>query len=69
MRDIRNELDELELLGLRGGYKFVSAEYKDKQGKIRPCYLMNKQDILQMGAKESTYVRAKLIEYIKSVFF
>lgn len=64
MRDIRNELEELELLGLRGGYKFVSAEYKDKQGKIRPCYLMNKQDILQMGAKESTYVRAKLIEYI-----
>jgi len=45
-------------------YKFVQSTYINEQNKEQPCYLLGKQDILQMGAKESTYVRAKIIEYI-----
>lgn len=67
MRDIRNELKVLESLGLRDKYKFVPIEYKDERERMKPCYLMNREDILHMCGKESTYVRAKIIEYINTL--
>lgn len=64
MSSMRTELNALQSHGLWGGQNILPAKYKDKQGKERDCYLMNRDWILQMGAKESTYVRAKLVEYI-----
>ena len=64
LRDIRKEIKTLESLKLRDQYKFVLVEYVDVKGESRPCYLMSREDILYMGGRESSYVRAKLIEYI-----
>lgn len=63
MRDIRNELEVLNGLGING-YNFVLVEYVDKKGETRPCYSLNRDGALQMLNKESAYVRHKTIEYI-----
>ena len=39
MDKIRNEIDVAEGLGL-GGQNILLAEYKDKQGKLRPMYIL-----------------------------
>lgn len=64
MRDIRKEMNALESLGFEVGGKFPPTTYINKQEKERSCYLLNKEAILQMSTKESTYARAKVIEYI-----
>jgi hypothetical protein len=67
MRDIRKEMKLLESLGFEVGGKFPPTTYIDKQGKERGCYLLNKEGILQMSTKESAYVRAKVIDYIRTL--
>ena len=67
MTKIRKEVEVLESLGLVGERNISSATYLDKQGKERPTYEMNRDGILQIASSESTYVRAKIIEYINAL--
>lgn len=67
MRDIRKELDTLELLGLGVQSKFGLYSYTAENGKTNPCFKMNRDAILLMLNKESTLVRAKTIEYINAL--
>ena len=67
MRDIRKEMKSLESLGFKVGGNFPPSKYIDGQGKERDCYLLNRNSILRMASKESTYIRAKMIEYINTL--
>lgn len=67
MRDIRKEMKLLKSLGFEVSGNFPPTTYIDKQGKERDCYLLNKEGILQMSTKESSYVRAKVIDYIRTL--
>ena len=68
MKSIRKELESLENAGIEVGEGNISfAEYIDKQGKKRPCYLMNRSWILQMCNKESALVRYKTQQYIEAL--
>lgn len=72
MTSINKELETLKSLNLKGGQnilpaKIIETTYKDLQGKDRPCYLLDRDMIILMASKESTYVRIKLIEYIKTL--
>ena len=64
MTKIRKEIDTMKSLGLKGVRNFSQSEFEDSQGKKHPTFNMNRDGVLQMAASESTYVRAKLIEYI-----
>ena len=67
MAKINKELEVLETLGLRGELNFKLGSYKDKQNQERPCYMLNRDGMLQMLNSESTIVRAKTIEYINKL--
>ena len=67
MRKIRKELEVLESVGLGGGRNISLTEYKDKQGKTRPCYSLNRDGMLMMLNSESVIVRYKTIEYINKL--
>lgn len=67
MKKIRKELEVLESVGLGGGRNISLAEYKDKQGKVRPCYSLNRDGMLMMLNSESVIVRYKTIEYINKL--
>lgn len=66
MRDIRNEIETLEQVGISQS-NFGLATYNDSQGKERPCYKLNKAGILQMLNKESAVVRYKTVCYIEKL--
>lgn len=67
LKKCRKELETMESLGLIGAVNIYGTNYKDKQGKIRPCFKLDKYAVLQMTMSESVYVRAKIIEYIQSL--
>lgn len=67
MRDIRTELNTLQQLGLMGLSNFGLSSYRNSQNKEQPCYILNRDGILMMLNKESTYVRLKTIEYINAL--
>lgn len=67
MKKIRKELEVLKNLGLGNEGNISPVKYTDKKGKIRPCYLLNRDGTLQMLNSESTYVRAMTIEYINKL--
>lgn len=67
MTKIRKELEVLESVGLGGGQNILLVEYKDKQGKTRPCYSLNRDGMLMMLNSESVIVRYKTIEYINKL--
>lgn len=64
---IKKEVETMKTLGLEGERNFSSTSYKDKQGKERPTFIMNRDGILQIASSESIYVRAKIIEYINAL--
>lgn len=64
---IKKEVETMKTLGLEGERNFSSTSYKDKQGKERPTFIMNRDGILQIASSESVYVRAKIIEYINAL--
>ena len=66
MRDIRNEIETLEQVGISQS-NFGLATYNDSQGKERPCYKLNKAGVLQMLNKESAVVRYKTVCYIEKL--
>lgn len=47
-----------------GLLNFKQSTYINSQNKKQPCYILNRDAILLIATKESTYVRMKLIEYI-----
>lgn len=67
LRDIREELEALELANLEGQSQFGLTYYLDIQGKERPCYDLNRDGIMQMALSESAVVRFKVIEYVNSL--
>ena len=67
MEKIRKELETLKILGLNGGQNFLPTSYKDIQGKIQPCYELNRDGMIIILNSESTIVRYYTMEYIKSL--
>ena len=67
MEKIRKELETLKILGLNGGQNFSPTSYKDIQGKIQPCYELNRDGMIIILNSESTIVRYYTMEYIKSL--
>ena len=67
MKKIRKEDETLKTLGLDGGRNFSPTSYKDIQGKIQPCYELNRDGMIIMLNSESTIVRYYTMEYIKKL--
>lgn len=66
LRDIRNEIETLEQVGINQR-NFALVTYTDKKGEERPCYKLNKAGVLQMLNKESAVVRYKTVCYIEKL--
>jgi Rha family phage regulatory protein len=64
MRDIRDEIEKLEVGGVSIESKFGLVEYTDAKGEKRPCYTLTKEGVLQLAARYDAVVRAKLIEMV-----
>lgn len=64
MKKIRKELEIMREYGLGAEGNISLGEYEDRNGQLRPMYLLNRNGALQMMNSESTIVRAKTIEYI-----
>ena len=47
LRDIRKELQDLANAGVEGQSNFGLSSYINSQNKEQPCYLMNKQGIME----------------------
>lgn len=67
MTKIRKELDILKSLGLGGVRNISQSSYINNQNKEQPCFLLNRDGMLQMLNSESTLVRYKTIEYINAL--
>ena len=67
MKKIRKEDETLKTLGLDGGRNFSPTSYKDIQGKIQPCYELNRDGMIIILNSESTIVRYYTMEYIKKL--
>lgn len=67
MIKIRTELESLKILNLDNQQNILLVEYEDKKGEKRPCYLLNRDGMLQMLNSESALVRYKTIEYINKL--
>ena len=64
MEKIRTELEVLESMGLNGQLNFQPSSYTNLQNKEQPCYLLNRDGIMQIAMSESAVVRYKVIEYV-----
>ncbi|MCT4593142.1 MAG: Rha family transcriptional regulator [Anaeromicrobium sp.] len=67
IRDIKNEIEQIESEGLRAELIFEPSEYKDVTGRKLPCYKLNKKGVLQLGARYNAGIRYKLIHYIEKL--
>ena len=68
LESIREEMKKLEEANIKiGAPNIWESSYTNKQNKQQPCYIMNKQWIMQMLNKESTLVRYKTQQYIESL--
>lgn len=67
MEKIRKEIETLKKLRINAELNFQPGSYKDKNSQERPCYLVNKNGMLQMLNSESALVRYKTIEYIEKL--
>ena len=67
LKKIRKELETLEFLGIKGERNISPSSYINSQNKEQPCYLLNRDGMLQMLNSESTFVRYKTIEYINKL--
>ncbi len=57
----------MDSLGLIGERNISQSLYIDSQNKKQPCYLLNRDGMLQMLNSESALVRYKTIEYINKL--
>lgn len=67
MAKIAKELEVLKSVGLGDGQNILLIEYKDKLGRTKPCYSLNRDGMLMMLNSESVIVRYKTIEYINKL--
>lgn len=67
LADIRDEADKLERQGFKAGLIFQPSSYKDANNQERPCYILNKKGVMQLGARYDAVVRYKLIDYIEKL--
>ncbi|WP_168198315.1 Rha family transcriptional regulator [Crassaminicella thermophila] len=67
IRDIKNEIEQLENKGLRAELIFELSEYKDATGRKLPCYKLNKKGVMQIGARYDAAVRYRLIDYVEKL--
>lgn len=67
MAKIEKELEVLKSVGLDNGLNFQPIEYKDKRGRTKPCYSLNRDGMLMMLNGESVIVRYKTVEYINKL--
>ena len=67
MVKIRKELEALNSLGLDGERNFSQSSYINTQNKTQPCFILNRDGMLQMLNSESALVRYKTIEYINKL--
>ena len=67
MKKIRREIESLKLAGITSGVNFNAAKYSDKQGKVRDCFELTHDGMLEMLNSESAYCRYKTIEYINKL--
>ena len=61
MRDIRSEIESLELEGLMGESIFALSSYKSSQGKDVPIFTMGREGAMQIATRYSAVIRRKLI--------
>ena len=61
MRDIRSEIESLELEGLVGESIFALSSYKSSQGKDVPMFTMGRDGAMQIATRYSAVIRRKLI--------
>ena len=61
MRDIRSEIESLELEGLVGESIFALSSYKSSQGKDIPMFTMGREGAMQIATRYSAVIRRKLI--------
>lgn len=62
IRDIRDEIEQLEKGGVNGETKFGLSSYTTEQNKEMLCYTLTREGILQLAARYDAVTRAKLIE-------
>ena len=66
MAKIETEITGMKKLGI-SLQNFLVSTYINSRGKEYPCYLLNRDSMLQMLMSESIFVRAKTIEYINKL--
>ncbi len=71
MKSFKKEIETLESLKQRGAKNIFGtllekkeSTYIDCQGNSRPCFILNREQIIYMGMKESTYVRNCVLAYV-----
>ena len=64
MRDIRDEIEKLELQRISTQSIFGLSEYQDKTGRTLPMYVLTREGVLQLAARYDAVVRFKLIEKV-----
>ena len=64
---IDKELKTLKILDLDTGLNFKPHSYIDSRNNKQPCYILNRDGMLQMLNSESAIVRAKTIDYINKL--
>ena len=68
IKKIRKEINTMVNLELNNSLgNFSESTYTNSRGKEYPTFIMNRDGILQIASSESTYVRAKIIEYINAL--
>lgn len=67
LKKIRKELEILKSLGIKGNGNISESTYINSQNKEQPCYILNRDGMLQMLNSESTFVRYKTIEYVNKL--
>lgn len=67
IRDIRNEIEKLENVGISTYPIFELSEYKDNSGKKNIMYTFGKDGAMQIAARYSAKIRYELIQYIKKL--
>lgn len=64
MRDIRDEIEKLELQRISTESIFGLSEYQDRTGRTLPMYILTREGVLQLAARYDAVVRFKLIEKV-----
>lgn len=67
LKDIRNEIEKLEIGDVSTEGIFSLSEYQDSTGRTLPCYEMSEEGLMQLAARYDAVARRKLIIKIKEL--